>query len=147
MKFAIVPASLLLAVCSLGPATAQDLARSVWDGVFTTEQAERGASTYNLYCSACHGPSPALQRFEGQPLSEVHTFIRTMMPDGSPGTLSGQEYSDVLSYLLQYAGMPAGDAELPTLSRGMTDIEFTLVSPTAAASGTSDSHKALLDEH
>ena len=30
-------------------------AKSIWDGVFTAEQAERGAEAYKTSCSECHG--------------------------------------------------------------------------------------------
>ena len=95
---------------------------SVWDGVFTSAQASRGEPIYLGQCSACHGPTPDLPRFAGQPLSETFTFIRTRMPDGSPGSLSPQQYSDVLAYLLGAAGFPAGATELPTASQGMSGI-------------------------
>ena len=29
--------------------------RSVWDGVYTEEQAKRGEALYEKQCSACHG--------------------------------------------------------------------------------------------
>ncbi len=33
--------------------------RSVWDGVYTQEQAERGHSLYNEHCTSCHGDTLA----------------------------------------------------------------------------------------
>jgi cytochrome c1 len=55
----------LIAVALLGAmAIAQDTtSRSVWDGVYTQEQAQRGQSSYNQYCMACHGGSLTVQRF------------------------------------------------------------------------------------
>src|SRR5215211_8361797 len=29
---------------------------SVWDGVYTEEQAKRGGPLYSEYCASCHGP-------------------------------------------------------------------------------------------
>ena len=29
--------------------------RSVWDGVYTAEQAKRGEALYGQHCAACHG--------------------------------------------------------------------------------------------
>src|SRR3989442_10485004 len=33
-----------------------DGSRSVWDGVYSDEQAKRGAPLYSQYCASCHGP-------------------------------------------------------------------------------------------
>ena len=35
---------------------AQAPARTTWDGVFTAEQANRGAQIYQGMCASCHGP-------------------------------------------------------------------------------------------
>ena len=29
--------------------------RSIWDGVYTAEQADRGAQLYETWCAECHG--------------------------------------------------------------------------------------------
>lgn len=46
-------------------------ARSVWDGVYTAEQAKRGEALYGEHCASCHGAAlagaeaaPALTGFE-----------------------------------------------------------------------------------
>lgn len=101
------------------PATAPT---SVWDGVYTEAQAGRGSNTYLSECSPCHGGSPELPRFDAKPLSELYSFIRTRMPDGAPGSLSATQYSEVLAYLLQQSGFPAGTTDLPTTSSAMTGI-------------------------
>ena len=35
------------------------------------------------------------------------------MPENNPGSLTDQEYVDVIAYMLSFNGMPAGDDELP----------------------------------
>ena len=48
----------LLGTLAIAVVYAQDAPpRSVWDGVYTQEQAQRGQSSYNQYCMACHGGS------------------------------------------------------------------------------------------
>ena len=44
----------MFVVCGAGVAARQ--ARSVWDGVYTAEQALRGAPLYQQSCAECHGP-------------------------------------------------------------------------------------------
>ena len=48
-------AALFLVVLAHAALTAQTPAKTVWDGVFTAEQAERGAEAYKTSCSECHG--------------------------------------------------------------------------------------------
>src|SRR6267378_2727448 len=75
-----------------------DGARSVWDGVYTDEQAKRGAPLYSEYCSSCHGPTmsgsevfPALvggefmSHWDGLPLGDFFERIRASMPQNAPG--------------------------------------------------------------
>ena len=46
---------LIVAFLGLGAAAPQESA-TVWDGVFTDEQARRGETAYRQECSNCHGP-------------------------------------------------------------------------------------------
>ncbi len=50
-------AALVVLVSSLCVLQAQALAetRSVWDGVYTEEQAKRGEAVYRKECATCHG--------------------------------------------------------------------------------------------
>ena len=52
----VLTMGLFTAVLSLSVARAeQTTTKSIWDGVFTVEQAERGAAAYKTACSECHG--------------------------------------------------------------------------------------------
>jgi hypothetical protein len=46
------------------------------------------------------------------------------MPKNDPGSLSEQEYVDVMSYMLRLNGMPVGFDELPTDSVALTKIKI-----------------------
>src|SRR5205823_9307862 len=66
--------------------------RSVWDGVYTLNQAKRGALKSGL-CTSCHGDSfegdrgPDLagdgfkMRWEGRTIGDLFDLIRKTMPD------------------------------------------------------------------
>src|SRR5882762_5843062 len=67
--------------------------RSVWDGVYTQEQAERGHSLYNRHCASCHGdelaggdvPPPLagsgfLANWNGLTVGDLFERIRRSMP-------------------------------------------------------------------
>ena len=114
---------------------------SVWDGVFTEAQAARGRDVYTGACGLCHGrrlngapddpdmrstPPLARARFlrewEGRSLATLLAFTRLTMPEDNPGSLTDEEYVDVIAYMLSVGRMPAGDGELPTDSRRLAEI-------------------------
>jgi mono/diheme cytochrome c family protein len=93
--------------------------RSTRTGVYNEEQALRGRDVYAGLCQSCH---PAASHtgvafkntWTGRPLSELFGYIRDRMPKNEPGSLTPEEYADVLAYLLKLNQMPAGAVELPT---------------------------------
>jgi len=97
---------------------------SVWDGVYTAEQAERGKATYAVACASCHKEdltggrakalvgSPFWQSWGEDTLSSLYKFVRETMPRNNPGTLSEHEYADIVAHILQMNSYPAGTREL-----------------------------------
>jgi len=121
---------------------AQNDGSSVWAGVFTEEQAQRGMDRYQQECSPCHlddllgdGIAPALVgspfsfRWSDLSVGDMLVAIRTTMPQGAPASLSSQAYVDIVSYLLQRNEFPAGDTELPTDSDALDSILITEEAP------------------
>ena len=105
---------------------AQAPTRTTWDGVFTAEQADRGAQIYQGMCASCHGPqlggidaAPALNggsfyaNWNGVTLGEMADRVKVSMPANMPGVMSRQQVADVLAYIFSRNGMPAGEQELP----------------------------------
>ena len=99
--------------------------RSIWAGVYTGEQADRGDGLYSRSCSRCHGrelrggeDAPPLKGnaflrwWSGKPLGELDELIRMDMPADNPGGLNGRQYTDVLTYLLRENDYPAGEEPL-----------------------------------
>jgi mono/diheme cytochrome c family protein len=108
-------------------APAQDgaKARTVWDGVYAEAQAARGKDQYLKECSSCHladltGSEQAVPlngeafilQWENKSVNDLFTSIRTTMPQGTPGQLGTQAYVDIVAFLLQANGFPAGAGEL-----------------------------------
>jgi hypothetical protein len=56
------------------------------------------------------------------------------MPKNEPGSLSPEEYADVLAYLLKLNLMPAGPAELPPDSSALRTIRIDTARAAAHAS-------------
>jgi S-disulfanyl-L-cysteine oxidoreductase SoxD len=101
--------------------------RSIWDGVYTEEQAQRGAALYRQQCSSCHGdkltgkesenaPSLTGQDFEaqwkGRSIGDLFKKILRKMPQDDPGTLTPQQSIDLVTFLLSFNKFPAGQTEL-----------------------------------
>src|SRR5688500_14578979 len=99
--------------------------RTNWDGVFAEPQARRGQQVYLRACAACHldslqgdAVSPPLvgnafmARFTGQTAHEVVQNLRGSMPQNAPDSLGDRAYVDLVAYLLQANGSPAGALEL-----------------------------------
>ena len=125
--------SLLLALAAVAmfaaPLAAQNGARTTQSGVYSREQAARGQDVYMGLCKSCHSTdaytaATFTSKWEGKPLSELYLFIRDQMPKNEPGTLSAEEYADVVAYLLRINRMPAGDTELPADADRMKSIRF-----------------------
>ena len=107
---------------------------SVRDGVYVPEQAQRGAVLYTKYCATCHAADllgganpksvdrirvvPALRggefiaKYTKMRLGDLFFRTRASMPQDAPGSLSRSQNADILAFLLQMNGYPAGDSEL-----------------------------------
>ena len=123
---------------SPAPAPASAAERTVWDGVFTAAQAERGQQVYDQACASCHQKdllgerdAPALVgesfsgRWNGTTTDDMLQTIRRTMPQEAPDSLGTQGYVDIISYLLKVSGSPAGTTELPTDSQALQQIRVT----------------------
>jgi cytochrome c len=113
---------------------------SIWSGVYTQPQSERGAKLYSGACSQCHGrllngaaqpdqpPSPAiaragfLRKWEGKTVGELFTFVREKMPTDNPGTLTDQQAIDAIAHMFAVSKIVTGDKELPPDANALADV-------------------------
>ena len=129
-------ATLCLAAALTTTTAAQD--QTIWDGVYTEEQAARGQRTYDQECAACHlddlmgdGIAPSLIgsafffRWSELSMGDMYTAIRTTMPQGAPASLSPSGYADISAYMLQKNDVPAGSMELPSDTDDLDGIMIT----------------------
>jgi quinoprotein glucose dehydrogenase len=125
---------------ALGVLAAQQI--TVWDGVYTREQGDRGEKIYADRCARCHGETlqglesaPALAgptfygNWEGETLDALFERIRTSMPLDRPGSLTRAENADVLAYMLHAAGYPAGTTTLDAQGGALTRVRVLLYRP------------------
>ena len=136
-----VSISVLAAVGMLASLHGQPQA-SVWDGVYSEEQAGRGKPLYARECAACHGSSmnggeeaPPLTgsafmaNWSGLTVGDLFERIRVSMPEGRPGTLSRQTNADILAYMLSVNQFPAGKTELARDTDRLKQIRFLAEKP------------------
>jgi mono/diheme cytochrome c family protein len=94
-------------VASLPPAT------------YTADQAVRGKQVYEATCARCHAPGyfqgAAFSSLWGQrPAFALFSSLSNTMPQDNPGSLTDQQYVDVIAYLLQRNSVAAGSKALGT---------------------------------
>jgi hypothetical protein len=100
-----------------------DGSQSVWDGVFTDEQAEGAEMAPPLAGSAFSA------NWDGLTLGDLFERMRVSMPQDNPGSLSRQQYVDVLTYILSYNKFPAGKTELARETEVLKQIRFLALKP------------------
>jgi quinoprotein glucose dehydrogenase len=111
--------------------------QSVWSGVFTAAQAERGAALYANECANCHASNlsgnesvPSLTgdeflgEYDGKAVRDLFDVIAKTMPEDSPGRLSRQQDADVLAFIMSANRFPAGDTELPSEDAALNQIRW-----------------------
>ncbi len=117
-------------------------ALSVWDGIYTEGQANRGEPLYASECASCHGPNleggetaPTLMGGEftwnwtGLSVGDLFERLRVSMPQGTPGAVSRQQKADILAFVLSKNEFPAGETELANRTEFLAEIAFLAVKP------------------
>ena len=131
----------IAAIFGLAQDTAPPL-RSVWDGVYTQEQSQRGEAIYSRECAKCHGTDLAgadevpalsggafLSNWDGLTVGDLSERVRISMPPNKQGRLSKQQIVDILSYVLNVNSFPAGKTELDTKTELLKQIRIEATKP------------------
>jgi S-disulfanyl-L-cysteine oxidoreductase SoxD len=116
--------------------------KTVWDGVYTEEQAKRGAAAYERDCSSCHqgdlagdGFAPGLSgpefasAWEGLSVGDLVERIRVSMPPSNPGSLPLADKVDIVAHILKANNFPAGTAEMAKEVEPLKAIEYRANKP------------------
>jgi mono/diheme cytochrome c family protein len=141
---ALHPVSSVPSAVSFGQNAAAASARSVWDGVYTEAQKQRGAAIYLRECSGCHGEAlrggestraltgPDFEEsWDGKTVADLFIKIRQTMPPrpDQPGKLSPQQEADVIAHILGANDFPSGGVELPQDLEPLKRIRITTTKP------------------
>ena len=97
------------------------------DGVYTKAQADGAKAQYDKICAECHaftvaakkkpkdlplGDEPFITSWDGRTLGELVTTIVTTMPNDGSAAVSDDEAVNLVAYILQQNGYPAGQSAL-----------------------------------
>ncbi len=92
--------------------------------LYTQAQAQAGHGKFLGNCARCHGPTlmgrsaPALKgpNFanvkSGFSVGDIFNIVAQNMPAADPGSLGHDDYVEIMAYLLQQNGYPAGSKPL-----------------------------------
>ena len=116
---------------------AQSPSKTVWDGVYTEEQAAKGKELYTTHCSGCHSDNmeggemaPPLaggaftSNWNGLTAADLFERVRTTMPLNTPGKLSREINAAILAYMFKFNSFPAGSTELNQRAEYLRDIKI-----------------------
>src|SRR5690349_8822076 len=129
-KVVVVSVCLLIlaAALPLGSQSSQER-KTVWQGVYTDEQAGRGKALYEMNCAGCHGMDLAgdrgsslqgrdfMERWREDNAETLFLFMKGSMPPNRNRNvrrvpLPDETYIDIISYVFQANKFPAGSGEL-----------------------------------
>lgn len=99
--------------------------KAAGDGIFSTEQSKRGEAVYNANCAMCHQPDLGgkepvpelagdkfLAHWLNHNVGELFTRVSTTMPQGKPGSLTHDQYMDVIAFIIDSNGFKSGTTDL-----------------------------------
>jgi len=112
--------------------------KTVWDGVSSDAQSQRGQDLSKASCVTCHGEglagtdlAPALQgddfkaAWSGRTAAELFEKIQTTMPADRVGTLKPPQSADLVAFIFKLNEYPAGTSELASEMPALQQIKIT----------------------
>jgi cytochrome c len=113
--------------------------RTVWDGVYSSAQADRGKGDYQAFCASCHSDdlsgaqdssqrAPALKGsrlMSRKDLGSLFAYIRKWMPADDRGSLDDKTTIDIVAWILQQNSFPAGAEDLKADPEALSKISLT----------------------
>jgi mono/diheme cytochrome c family protein len=93
-------------------------AGSTLAGVYSEAQAGRGETVYKTNCLECHVPTDYQgdafkSKFVGGTALDMWEQIRSTMPQNNPGSLTNEQYTDLVAYLFKLNALPTRNADMP----------------------------------
>jgi len=121
---AVLTGVLMTTISERSAAAAQS--KTVWDGIYTQAQAERGAASFSASCTRCHSAQANAgeegrnlagkafwDSFRESTVDHLLDYVSKNMPNGTAaGSLSANTYVDLVAFILSRNELPAGANEL-----------------------------------
>ena len=118
------PILLVSAEAAMTPATGGGNGVDAAPALYTAEQASTGKQKFADNCAQCHGDN--LEGMAGPALKgdlfasakanfhvgDIFSIVAKNMPSTQPGSLSHEDYTQIMAFLLQQNGYPAGPSPL-----------------------------------
>lgn len=116
---------------------------NIWDGVYSDEQADKGAILYRTACSNCHGKqlegvpdegNPALAapgfmvEWDGQSMADLVAHVH-VSPHSRPDDMDPLTAVALAAFILNQNGVPSGKTPLSTDKTEQGKIAFTQFKP------------------
>jgi mono/diheme cytochrome c family protein len=127
-------ASLLVAFALIGGSALTAAGAVPPSASYTSKQAYAGRLDYYESCAECHGAKlegvfgPALagpdDNLKYQAVKDVYAYMAAHMPHGNPEGLPEGQYVEIMAFLMQSHGLPAG---AKPLTKAAIDADATLL--------------------
>ena len=129
-----IPTACFLLLIATGGSFAES---TTSQGVFTEEQAKRGAAAYGANCAGCHGADlhstdrevpdltgrPFKDGWVSKTIFEKFEAAREM-PPREERSLTDQMYLDIVTFILRFNKVPAGATELKSDEQLLRQIKI-----------------------
>jgi len=116
---------LLISSISLLPMVVLSESLTTNDKIYSREQAKTGEELYRTNCLTCHDKKyfrPVFKTWTGQSLGTFFLVMNASMPQGNPGSLHIEEYTDILAYMLSLSRYSAGENKLSSSTEYLNSI-------------------------
>ncbi len=133
-------AAATIAVCAVCAGLAGSvIAHAQSSALYTDAQAQKGVDAYENNCAMCHGAN--MEGASGvtllgptftshyETIGDLMQFIVQNMPKNDPGTLSHDDYVDILAFILLKNGWPSGNQTLTFGGANSSRVPLTQASP------------------
>jgi mono/diheme cytochrome c family protein len=146
---ALAAVSFVLGLPSLAGAQSAPKTGGAARAYYTASQASRGKQQYGQYCAQCHmtnlkgaGTAPALLGDDFlrdfYSANDLYIKVSVTMPGDNVHGLSNDAYLNIIAYLLQASGLPAGTEALKAEPAAMKRMALVERKPAKSAAGSPD---------
>jgi len=121
--------AVLVLIGATAPVHTPVSARAPEAGFYSPVQADRGQAVFGEHCALCHETTELSgtdfeYRWRRQTAWNLYRYLSQAMPEDLPGSLEDEVYVDLVAYLLQVNGYPAGDTELSPTRESLGEVRL-----------------------